>query len=511
MPDMTCLDTSCFGEMNRGNKAVAQAIEDLIRSGESVAVPDAVYQELQNTSDPVTRAADMQLIKDLNIKVLPKPSLEARGDMYDIHSQYQSGDKNRQGQDIAGQAKKGGAGGQDVVVIAQVMYYTKNKPDGIGEVRLFTMERMKNNQSDMRKNYGINFSPKCSINGVGTNTPRVSYSEVRGYFNNLKPIHISPDGATVMEIKPVPRGGSGGGGGGTTTITIQPKDPNPGFKGSPADIASRQEALNGGITLGLQIADFGLNKLNDIILKQAIQAELDKINLTRNSSQGALVVIYCRRPDSHPDSMIHPGDRFDHLEYGFGVNADDARAKMRATPAIRPGADEKVAKMVSSERWYPPAQPVGVDQLPTPYPKLALAGFAFGKAKLQDVEWNGTFGFDDEGETTLTTGNSIPSFFILKPPPEIKWVTSAWATDRHSPPLLEVDTSKGGKITVVNLDPDLKFWGVSAAMVFPANEETWVIFQQGPETKGSTGQLGRQNINKLRWVRPENLEIIRRI
>jgi hypothetical protein len=268
--------------------------------------------------------------------------------------------------------------------------------------------------------------------------------------------------------------------------------------------------------LGLSLLDFGLNLLNDMNLRDDIQKAMDGIwedvagQMTRDPRQGALVVIYCRRPVGHPNSVIRPGDRFDHLEYGFGLSPDSARAKMNATPAIRPGSDEKIERMVTAERWYPAVEPVGVEQLPTPYPKFALAIFGFGRARLQDVEWNGTFGFDDEGETTLKTNGSTAVFVVLKPPPMIKWIASAWAADSHSPPLLEIEAAKGGKIPVVSLDPDFPFSKVSAAMVFPADDLTAAIFQQGPATKGSTGQLGRQEISRMRWVRPQNLEILRR-
>src|ERR1700675_1077131 len=110
MAGRTCLDTTCLGEMNRGNKAVAEGIEDLIRKGEIVAVPSAVYQELKNTADPVTRAADMKLIEDLKLKVLDNPGLEERGKMYDIYAQAQPGETNKQGRDIAGQPRSGGPG-----------------------------------------------------------------------------------------------------------------------------------------------------------------------------------------------------------------------------------------------------------------------------------------------------------------------------------------------------------------------------------------------------------------
>jgi hypothetical protein len=518
MPDMTCLDTSCFGQMDRGNKAVAEGIEELVRSGEIVAVPDAVHQELKNAPDPVTRAASLRLIEDLKLRVLPKPDREAMGDQYNRYAQTVPGDKDKYGRDVApGQPKTGGPGAsptnKDVVVVAQVAHYSANKPAGVGQVRLWTADRLKSQGPTLAQQYGVTLSPKCSIPDMPGGSPREHYSTVRGYFSNLPRIYVSADGVVTV-VPPAPGGGGGGGGGGTTTI--QPRGPDPGFKGSPGDVASRQAAVGGGVTLGLRVLDFGLNYLNDRILKQDIEAARDKIwpgireELARNPSQGLLVVIYCRRPVAHPDSAIRPGDRFDHLEYGYGVNADEARAKMNATPSIRQGTNEKVETMVTTERWYAAAQPVGVDQLPTPYPKLALACFAFGKAKLQDVEWNGTFGFDDEAETTLSTGTLIPTFFVLRPPAEIKWVASAWAVDRHTLPLAEADAAKGGKITVVNLDPSLAFIGVAAAMVFPADEAAWDIFRQGPETAGPTGQLGRLNISKLRWVRPGNLEIIRR-
>jgi hypothetical protein len=67
-----------------------------------------------------------------------------------------------------------------------------------------------------------------------------------------------------------------------------------------------------------------------------------------------------------------------------------------------------------------------------------------------------------------------------------------------------------GMVSVVKLDPGwLNPSNVTAAMVFPADHETAVLFRTGRETKDNTGQLRYyRNFSMVRWVRPENIEIL---
>jgi hypothetical protein len=72
-------------------------------------------------------------------------------------------------------------------------------------------------------------------------------------------------------------------------------------------------------------------------------------------------------------------------------------------------------------------------------------------------------------------------------------------------------TADGSDVTVVDLDPWMP-GKVSAAMVFPAADATDQLFAQAPRTRDNLNQLrGYLNFGKVRWVRPENIRILRRL
>jgi hypothetical protein len=65
---------------------------------------------------------------------------------------------------------------------------------------------------------------------------------------------------------------------------------------------------------------------------------------------------------------------------------------------------------------------------------------------------------------------------------------------------------------VVDLDPWIPFGTATAAMVFPSDDATDLLFRQAPATFDNLSQLRRYtNIGKMRWVRPENIRVSRRM
>jgi hypothetical protein len=207
------IDTSVFNELQRGNQQVASNLQTLINNGQVVVLPAAVHQEILNTPDPVTRAANCALIQDLPLQIQPNPGGEARADQHALNARINAP----------------GVGGRDVSVIADVQIYIRNNP---GQPHtLWTMERMRTNPG-IQAQYGVQFSPRCNLPSAAGN-PRVHYNVVRGLFQGLAPITIAPNGAVTPG-----GGGGGGGGGGNPTIS---SDPTPGF--NPSRIQGAAAAL----------------------------------------------------------------------------------------------------------------------------------------------------------------------------------------------------------------------------------------------------------------------------
>jgi hypothetical protein len=84
MPDVTMLDTSIFGAPNRRNSApiVAEELEQLVKNGEEVVVCASAFKQLENTPNPGTRAHQLQLIRDLDLKVQGPTSLSDRSELF---------------------------------------------------------------------------------------------------------------------------------------------------------------------------------------------------------------------------------------------------------------------------------------------------------------------------------------------------------------------------------------------------------------------------------------------
>jgi hypothetical protein len=315
-------------------------------------------------------------------------------------------------------------------------------------------------------------------------------------------------------------GGSAGGGrpaasglGGTTAIVGVADNRLPQV-GGPSE---RGTAIIGGIQLAFQGANFVLNMINDEIQRQRVREALAQIepsiNRERatNPSLGVLLIFFYHQVEAPSESLMRPGAVFSHVESATGRSRDEAQRNWQRQPALRPGAGQN-ERITTQEIWIPPAQPVGVAALRTPFPPCAIGTFASGMARLQDVEWGGVTGFDDEGETTLrlVAGSTPAEFVILRPVATIHWFNGSarFTTDI---PLVIRTTADGSDLTVVDLDP----WvpgKVSAAMVFPADDSTDQLFSQAPPTRDNLNQLrGYLNFAKVRWVRPENIRIVRRL
>jgi hypothetical protein len=159
------------------------------------------------------------------------------------------------------------------------------------------------------------------------------------------------------------------------------------------------------------------------------------------------------------------------------------------------------------EVWIPPVVPAGVGAIRKPFPSVAVGRFAAGRTTLQDVEWGGITGFDDEGTSSLS-GNG--TFLVLQVPRRLHFFNGPTLVD-VTIPVEERTANVGGSIPVVNLDPIVP-GNVSAACLFPVDDATDALFAAAAPTRDNLDQLGiYTNFHKVRWARPENIEVVRRI
>ncbi len=514
MPRTILIDANIIDQINRGNSQAANALLGMIRNGDTVYICQQAYNELIVNALPRGATANRLLLERLNINLAPAGSMAARVDVY-------SQNQTRTGTVLSQ---------PDALVAAQAR--------AIG-AELWSFDRAFRNQGGVTTTLGVPVAPESQnipLAGVGSGgrAPQADYRV--GYrLLGLPPVEITISGQIIRRGPPgsppgtpgVPPANLGGGGGGSggggrasasslggTTAAVGVADNRLPQVGGPS---ARGTAMVGGIQVAFQGANFVLNLINDEIQGQRVRDALARIepNINReraaNPSLGVLLIFFYHQVEAPSESLIRPGAVFTHVESALGRSRDEARGNWQRQPAVRPGAGQN-ERITTQEVWIPPAQPVGVATLRTPFPPAAIGTFASGAARLQDVEWGGVTGFDDEGETTLrlVAGSTPAEFVILRPAAVIQWFNgpTRFSTDI---PLVIRTTADGSDVTVVDLDPWMP-GKVSAAMVFPAADATDQLFAQAPRTRDNLNQLrGYLNFGKVRWVRPENIRILRRL
>ncbi|MCI0391507.1 MAG: type II toxin-antitoxin system VapC family toxin [Acidobacteria bacterium] len=504
MSDVILLDANVLDQINRGNNAAANALLSRIQNGDQVYISQQAYNEAIVNALPRQSTANRILLERLNINLAPAGDATTRFDTYDRNATPRVPILSEADARVAAQARAIGA---------QVWSF-----DGA----------FRNNGNAVTQRLGVRVAVECQL--------PLSQGQPQDYrvghrLLGLPPVEINfsgqiiprgPAGSPPGAPGSPPANVSGGGGatsrtsGGGTVASVGVADNRLPMEGGPS---ARGTAIIGGIQLAFQGVNFALNRINDHIQAQRVREALaqiePQINRERaaNPSLGALLVIYYHQVEAHPDSAIRPGPVFSHLETATGRSFDEARSNRSNQPSIRPGVGPHEREF-TQEVWIPPQRPVGVAALRTPFPPMAIGTFASGTAsKLQNVNWGGVTGFDDEGEVTLrlVAGSPQAEFVILRPPAIINWANGG-VSMRTDIPLITRSTADGSDLTVVDLDPWVPFGTASAAMVFPADDATDQLFNQAPATFDNLNQLRRYtNIGKMRWVRPENIRVLRRL
>jgi hypothetical protein len=233
MGDVTMVDTSVFGALNRQNSGpvIAKDLEDLSSRGEELVVCASAYQEIQNTKDPSLKAAQLQQIQDFKMVVQSPTTLAERTDHHVVDANLNP--------------KARGVELKDLPIVADVRIYMKTA--GSKKVRLFTVERMASNSNSIKTNYKIEFSDKSR---------KLSNLGPRAIFRRPPPTSTPPGG-----------GGPGAPGG-----------PSPGMPrvglGWSGKIGSGIKA--GGMALGAIGLQFLLGWLAQKIYQKYAQQEIDR-------------------------------------------------------------------------------------------------------------------------------------------------------------------------------------------------------------------------------------------
>lgn len=277
------------------------------------------------------------------------------------------------------------------------------------------------------------------------------------------------------------------------TARVGMPDIEPIHEGGPS---ARGEALGGGVMLGAQLKDWIMGKLGDKAQAKRVQAVLNRRMGYIQSQQhdhpelGVLITSYWRLYRGNEGETSR---RFEDISIKTGTTEREARESPE--PSVL-NLSASAADTETDERWIPPQKPLSGIKYHTPYPKIAIATFASGRATLRDVKWGGPWGgFEKKGTTTLNVSEGMhPTFAILRPPASIR-------VEGYNPVSIDTDseiTFDGYKVPVIS--------NLHAALVFPLDGETAMLLSNGPGIHDTMYQLGGE-FDLFRWVPIEDIQI----
>jgi hypothetical protein len=209
-------DYSVFNQINRGNEAIAAAMNNLRNSGAEIRISSWTYREmvLQPTF-PQTVTANLRLIQDLNIPVDAEVPFVQRVD-YALPNQRKNG--------------------QPIIAPEDAQVVVGAKAGG-GEV-WFAEKAARNDPNNIEKTFGIKVAPESTL-PLAAVSPKEDYKIGRKLLN-LQEIEISDSGVVT---EPTPRNGGGGGRGAPPVGTPPPPPPPPAGGGAPPNQGNAQRQL----------------------------------------------------------------------------------------------------------------------------------------------------------------------------------------------------------------------------------------------------------------------------
>jgi len=163
---ITMIDTSVFGALNRAlsSKGIAAALHELAASGETLMVCNSTLEEIRNTPEAWLRDAQLRQIEDFKMQI-QQPATAAE---HTIGEQWADAVVDKTGTKLRWQAA--GIQPKDLPIASDVKVQMARSPGQ--NVKLYTVERMANNQAAITKTYGIEFSKKSrQISMTGDKVP----------------------------------------------------------------------------------------------------------------------------------------------------------------------------------------------------------------------------------------------------------------------------------------------------------------------------------------------------
>ena len=159
--DITMLDTSVFGALNRAKSApaIAKDLLELLAQGETLLVSASTYREILNTPDAALKATQLRQILDFKMKI-QGANMADRVGMYEDFANATVKDVPVT-VDKTGSVFKPQQAGIELkdLPLAGDVKAEMARPGG-KKVRLFTVDRLVKNKVTITKNYKIEFSPR---------------------------------------------------------------------------------------------------------------------------------------------------------------------------------------------------------------------------------------------------------------------------------------------------------------------------------------------------------------
>jgi len=509
MPRTVLIDADVIGHINRGNPKAAASLRALIESGARVYISQQAYNELTGQPGklsgtvgpdlPRTATANKKLLGDLGIKVAPAGKLGDRSFVYERNSGKQTLSET------------------DMMTVAQARSI---------DAELWSFDKaFRKDPRSAGKAFDLKIAPECQ-RAYADPAQREDYRTARALMH-LAPVEITVGGRVVVPRPSRPPTGSGTPGGQTEAV-----EGRPGTKAvigtpdeGPLDVGptvTRGAKIGEGVVLAISGVNFIVQLINDAIQRKRFDEQWVRVkphlerHLAEDPSTGALILIRFgrrKKQGAEHESPLEYTNEFLSIDVSYGATESEALENYALQPRISAGAGLEISTQRS---FIPPRMPVDVRKLRTPFTSYGVGTFARGKASLMKVEWKGIFGFDEIGDVNLKVPDGeTPRFLLLIAPNEIAWFNG---TDRNVShvPLDWTDAAAASVhvtrlISVVNMDAGIFDVGNdTAAMVFPIDAATEQLFDGVARTRDNTGQLRTYvNFDKLRWVRPENIHVLR--
>jgi hypothetical protein len=484
MADPVLLDKNVITSIARNNKAVAEALLRYLDSGIPVYISRAAYDELVTRARTPKEGDDYaRLLKDRGIRTAPSGAsgtITDRGNVYADNIQHEPAPYQPRLKTFSREDDPTKPGDIFVVAEAKAM-----------KAKLWTLdEKVKNAAANV---YNVELVRECNL-GVGTDEEDVAVAR------------------KLLGVDKPPPKGSGGGAAGSYSVVGVADNSLPEIGGP----LPKGEAKIAGIQLAFEGVNFVLNLINDYVQKKKVNDALDKIrpavarDRAENPRMGVLLLFFYTQYQAPEESIIKPGAAFNYVTWGKGATRDEALQDAFHIRTIGPGTGPN-QRAFSREVWIPPLQKSTVTTARCPFRPNAVGRFFLGnsnKARFQLVEFSGPSGFDDVREKSIDLPQGTNAdFAVLKPPTQVD-VFSGDGLYTTDVPLKDAKTANGKSIKVVDLDPWSPFHA-KAAMVFPVDDWTEEVFATVPPTDNYHLLKAYVNISMIRWIRPENINLLR--